>query len=73
LLKEKMLKSSRTAVQGRKVHRRETVAVKMEDIWFRALAIKKIETHNKVLSSLLPSPTLTLTYFVEATGHFKPR
>ena len=46
MLKEKMLKSSPPAVQGWKVHRRETVAVKVEEIWYRALAIKKMVRQN---------------------------
>jgi hypothetical protein len=46
LLKEKMLKSSPPAVQGWKVHRRETVAVQVDYIWFRALFVKKIEGQN---------------------------
>jgi hypothetical protein len=41
-----MLKSSPPAVQGLKVHRRETVAVQVDYIWFRALFVKKMEGQN---------------------------
>ena len=29
-----------------KVHRRETVAVKVEEIWYRSLTVKKVEGQN---------------------------
>ena len=46
LLKDKILKSSPPVVHGWNVHRRETAAVKVEEILYRALAIKKMEEQN---------------------------
>ena len=46
MLKDEILKSSPPVVHGWNVRRRETAAVKVEEILYRALAVKKMEEQN---------------------------